>query len=283
MIEAVLNDSPRVTSLADLLFQLYERLGLLLYRNAANTKPEDVDLVHWDVYTWLGMKLEDNLEQCAKRGSEPFRILMDLTSKTNNPHLRKQYRNAAEFFRGLVQLPDARSHIPQMLRGRSHGDLHGRNVLVGRVGERVLWPAVYDYGDMSRANWIALDFVKLEVEFKVRLYPVLFPVDLTKSVCDFEERLNEATERFRKNPIPPLPTPAIREDRCRWLLLQLRWLAMQHLSPPDRHWKWLTEYYFQLALYGLNAARFDNTSLAELQVGLLCAGCAMARYAPLRN
>ena len=64
--------------------------------------------------------------------------------------------------------------LPQTLVGRSHGDLHGKNILVGVQRGEVEFPAVYDYGDMGDANVLVWDFVKLETEFKVRLLLPLY-------------------------------------------------------------------------------------------------------------
>lgn len=63
--------------------------------------------------------------------------------------------------------------FPQTLIGRSHGDLHGRNILVGVERGEVEYPAVFDYGEMNDDNVLVWDFVKLEVELKVRF---LFPL-----------------------------------------------------------------------------------------------------------
>lgn len=64
--------------------------------------------------------------------------------------------------------------IPQTLVGRSHGDLHGRNVYVGVQRREAEYPAVFDYGEMSGSNVLVWDFVKLETELKVRLLPLLY-------------------------------------------------------------------------------------------------------------
>jgi len=64
--------------------------------------------------------------------------------------------------------------VPQTLVGRSHGDLHGKNILVGVQRGEVEWPAVYDYGEMGDANVLVWDFVKLETELKVRLLLPLY-------------------------------------------------------------------------------------------------------------
>jgi len=67
----------------------------------------------------------------------------------------------------------ASKRVPPTLVGRSHGDLHARNILVGVRRGEAEYPAVFDYGDMGKANALAWDFVKLETELKVRLLPPL--------------------------------------------------------------------------------------------------------------
>ena len=61
-----------------------------------------------------------------------------------------------------------------MLRGCAHGDLHGRNILVGIVRDQAMWPTVFDYEDMGPCNLIGWDFVKLETELKIRAYLDVF-------------------------------------------------------------------------------------------------------------
>ena len=64
--------------------------------------------------------------------------------------------------------------FPQTLVGRSHGDLHGRNVYVGVQRREAEYPAVFDYGEMDSSNVLVWDFVKLETELKVRLLAQLY-------------------------------------------------------------------------------------------------------------
>ncbi|MDA1043948.1 MAG: hypothetical protein O3C57_01865 [Verrucomicrobia bacterium] len=64
--------------------------------------------------------------------------------------------------------------IPQCLVGRSHGDLHGRNVFVGVQRGEAEYPTTFDYGEMRDSNPIIYDFVKLETELKVRLLLPLY-------------------------------------------------------------------------------------------------------------
>jgi hypothetical protein len=222
------------------------------------------------------------LKAWDKEGSLPYLRRVNANTETQDAPLNRQFRDPADMFRYILRQSSVAGYIPQMLRGRSHIDLHGRNVLVGRVGNRVLWPAVYDFGTMSRFNWIGWDFVKMETEFKIRAYPKVFPYVTAPYVLPFEVKLFEATERGRDTdhwqPLAPDPRPV---DRLFWLLLQLRRLASVHLGQKGRNGLWLAEYYFQLALYGLNAGRFDNLSPIEQKGAYLSAGCAAARFAPV--
>jgi hypothetical protein len=69
--------------------------------------------------------------------------------------------------------PIVQEKVPQTLIGRSHGDLHGRNILVGNQRGEVEFPIVIDYGEMGVANVLVWDFVKLEMELKTRILPQL--------------------------------------------------------------------------------------------------------------
>ncbi len=89
-------------------------------------------------------------------------------------------------------------HYQSELRfGRAHGDLHSRNVAVGLINGEANWPAVYDFEDMGANNFMAWDFVKMEMELKIRAMRFAFPCppdEFVRRVWDFETRLNEATE-----------------------------------------------------------------------------------------
>ena len=75
-----------------------------------------------------------------------------------------------------------RKRFPQTLVGRSHGDLHGRNILVGVERGEAEYPAVFDYGEMSDSNALVWDFVKLECELKVRFLFSLYQDDEARKV-----------------------------------------------------------------------------------------------------
>jgi ryanodine receptor 2 len=85
-------------------------------------------------------------------------------------------------------------HIPPTLVGRAHGDLHGRNILVGVIRGEVDQPVVIDYGDMAEDNLPVWDFVKLESELKTRILPDLFSQPAAR------ETLARAAPRVRPAP-----------------------------------------------------------------------------------
>jgi hypothetical protein len=199
--------------------------------------------------------------------------------------------------------------VPRMRRGCAHGDLHGRNVLVGILRKRAVWPAIFDYEDMSPCNLLAWDFVKMETELKIRAFPELFPSvplqlddsyqdegsgDVSfpgnnlrwfiRSVQAFEIELAVATEEcHRRSSWPEVTAPAAGSDprrhRLLALLLALRREAALHLGADrGRPREWLDEYYFLLACYGVSVVRFENLMDRERMGAYLSAGVAMARF-----
>jgi hypothetical protein len=93
--------------------------------------------------------------------------------------------------------------LPPTLVGRSHGDLHGRNVLVGVQRGEADYPAVFDYGEMGPDNVLAWDFAKMETELKVRLLP---------EACDDEAREELLAGRLRRD----RPAAPATEARAEW-------------------------------------------------------------------
>jgi tetratricopeptide (TPR) repeat protein len=84
--------------------------------------------------------------------------------------------------------------FPQTLVGRSHGDLHGRNVFVGVQRGEAEYPAVFDYGEMDDTNVIVWDFVKLETEIKVRLLlPLYQDAECRKTLLELGAREHPLT------------------------------------------------------------------------------------------
>jgi hypothetical protein len=284
-LEAALLDGTRLgvptpQSAADVLFQLYERLGLILYRNcyaddpaspAVPLSPERLD-----------ERLGENLTEWSAQSGPAFDTKAVAISAADDAGLTEVFLDPYRFGKAVHAAPG--DWTPCLLRGYAHGDLHGRNVLVGRVGDRVLWPAVFDYGDMGTDKVIGWDFVKLETEFKVRAYAELLAGKqqaFVTRVIEFERSLHEETELCREdaNSWPPAPAGSEPSDRLRWLILMIRKNAANHLGLNCRRSReWLAEYYFLLALYGLNSVRFKNLTALPRLAAYLSAGCAASRY-----
>jgi serine/threonine protein kinase len=212
--------------------------------------------------------------------------------------------------------------LPSTLVGCSHGDLHGRNVLVDVRRGEAEFPVVIDYGAMRPTNVLAWDFVKLEVELKIRLLPRLFldseveavllnrrgdrtglPEDRAQLSADekdraararrlalcfeFETLLAEATSRIdgrlaAEPRQPPGGRPVFaancKLDRALILFLRIRqeaalWLGYQQ----RRHAEWKDEFYFALAAYGLNTAKWDDYEPRQTECALVSAGVAVAQ------
>lgn len=94
------------------------------------------------------------------------------------------------------RIPLSTHSIPSMLIGPAHGDLHGRNIIVGVVRGEAEWPAVFDFDTMAPDNLVAWDFGKLEHELKCRLFPQL--VETAE-----DRRLIQS--QLRMTPREPLP------------------------------------------------------------------------------
>src|SRR5215210_523827 len=111
-----------------------------------------------------------------------------------------------------------------MLRGCAHGDLHGRNILVGCVRDRVLWPAVFDYEDMSPCRLLGWDFVKMETELKIRAYPEVYTDqegNFLQAVQDDEIELAAKTEaHYYDRSWPDVPEGKTPSERLQAILLQ---------------------------------------------------------------
>ncbi len=173
--------------------------------------------------------------------------------------------------------------VPRLLRGCAHGDLHGRNVLVGIVHQRMMWPTVFDYEDMGPCNLIGWDFVKLETELKVRAYIDVFSGKdhelFIKAIKEFEFNLAEATEEaHKKRDWPPIDQVNDPPARLKAVLLMIRRMASEQMG--DDHGRpndWLEEYYFLLMCYGVHTGRFPNYQLRERLGAYISSGVACAR------
>lgn len=99
--------------------------------------------------------------------------------------------------------------LPESLVGPAHGNLDGRNVLVGIERGEAEHPVVFDYGRMSPRNVLAWDFVKLETELKMRLLRDLYDDDeVRKKLCPGPD----APDDWRKYLDPQRPSVLLERD-----------------------------------------------------------------------
>lgn len=196
--------------------------------------------------------------------------------------------------------------VPSFLRGPAHGDLHGRNILIGLVDGEARWPAVFDYEDMTANNALVWDFVKLEMELKIRALQVVFPVEgivlfdptlseqektsspqvrtrsFPEMVAEFEQQLCVRTEKLNNGMFDEWRVTVDAETpqaRLMALLLGLRRQAKKCLEVETGHGRrWLHEYYFGLAAYGTYCGRFHTYTALDFQAAYTTAGIAAGRF-----
>jgi hypothetical protein len=305
-LEAVRSGFPRVLSVCFVVVELFERIGHLLYSQAFRDDPAGPEYAGGaggSGYVFDFPKLDDAMTRwetdppCQSARRDVNSLAADGIGQFLDPVDYLRYVQGYVPWKGLgpappdgleppdLPRPEARDVIPRMLRGCSHGDLHGRNILVGIVREQALWPVVFDYEDMGPCNPVGWDFVKLETELKVRAYLDVFAggtqPQFVRSVQRFEVGLNGETEDCHRSRCwPEVGDPATPEGRLRAILLTIRRMAAQHLGvnhgrPND----WLEEYYFLLACYGVSTGRFENLQPRERLGAFLSAGAATARLA----
>lgn len=224
---------------------------------------------------------------------------------------------------------DKTATIPEMLIGPAHGDLHGRNIIVGTMRDEAEWPAVFDFDKMASDNIVALDFAKLELELKCRLFQQLLDTseereklrklleipsrsdrspslrltpeessiqqraELLELIFAIEQRLDYWTKEIKRDsqakrigvsfqlPIPT-DTPI---GRAMQIIFRIRKEAAIYLGfERHREDKWLHEYYFALACYGVASAKWhsanDHMAWALVSAGVACANLPQLSWPP---
>jgi hypothetical protein len=290
-------------SLRGVLVDLFHHLGTVLYQNAhrlqepaagsasrtrtgkrSGTAPAGIEL-NWDNETESRRTLRYSLDAWPDSGDlAKFRKQVNAAFA----HNYDGYLDPIDFFRfvddrvrGSASAPD---WVPALLRGPAHGDLHGRNVLVGirAKDDHVVMPALFDYEHMAADNLIGWDFVKLETELKIRAYHHLFGGRGRQHfVCDaeaFEQELASQCEARRHRGDLPAFQGAEPRVRLMSLLLLIRHLAGQWLKSEE----WLTNYYFLLGSYGVSTGSYVNQEPDERLGTLVSAGVAAACFASRR-
>jgi hypothetical protein len=276
--------TPTVSSIELLVRVLYERLGMNFYaRSQVIEKPAGnlAKLQAWRTFdTWL-----DTWQDSLNVGDEPqldrLRIRREVLGMLS--YRRNCLIDPVDYLRSVKECP---RFCPLLLWGCSHGDLHGRNMLVSVLDDDVTLPAVFDYADMGLENLVGWDFVKLETELKVRVLAQLLEgpeTDYLFTVLKFECFLAACSLAIHNQEKPP--EAAFKPEglnRLAAILVAIRRQAQRHLGVQRlRDRQWLEEYYFLLACHGVYAGLFDTykTDRRQLAAVYISAGVAARQLA----
>jgi tetratricopeptide (TPR) repeat protein len=201
-----------------------------------------------------------------------------------------QFLDPVDYFHFLDGEQKKANVLPDQFRGLSHGDLHGRNLLVGMDDrEEAGFPSLFDYEHINEDNLVGWDFVEMETELKIRCYDRVFAdcegTKLTQSIQEFEWRLADATKHAHDTRHWPIDREAASpEDRLFAILLAIRQEAFDTLSRPRAgSIQWLHEYFFLLGAYALNTVRYDNQTPLQRMAAYISAGVAAAFWEKLRG
>jgi tetratricopeptide (TPR) repeat protein len=206
--QSILRNSPTFTSVERVLTQVFTEAHRCFYRNAQEDptsqhvlkgvagslelhKSPSV-LERWQREEYLKLRRGAAWLTCGNRSPDsltrpeyidpidylqwllPARIPTSVAHDSSNSN-RHAVPETADIWQpeGSASTSPIGTRIPPMLIGPAHGDLHGRNVIVGVVRGEAEWPAVFDFDKMSNWNLVAWDFAKLELELKCRILPQL--------------------------------------------------------------------------------------------------------------
>jgi tetratricopeptide (TPR) repeat protein len=197
------------------------------------------------------------------------------------PVTSESFLDPVDYLHALDQLNRSIAIAPPLYRGLAHGDLHGRNSIVGIDShEEANFPTLFDYESIHRDNLIGWDFVELEIELKIRCYDFVFGTNLL-AVHNFEKRLAEAAQELQVNQSGDYAksTP---EERLFAVIMTIRRQALIVLSRPlAGKADWLKEYFFLLSVYSVGSIRFGNQKEIEDHYGYISAGVAAAALSHL--
>jgi tetratricopeptide (TPR) repeat protein len=299
LLSCVRHGTPTLESLAGGMSRIYGTLFERFYAQSY-TLEETQQLVAEG--SWLHRKLTPRLEVWKDQPNSAICA----SSTTASPHQQERLRYRRETLVLLdptIESPTFESFLdpvdylrpifsgsatveqrPRMRFGCAHGDLHGRNALVGLIDDEVGSIGIFDFDDVAPNNLLVWDFVKLETEFKIRAYPIVFSTgtlsDFAMNVHTFELELAKDTENYKESgqwqrmaaDVPPA------RGRLMTLLRSIRTEAERSLGRRlNRLHEWLEEYYFGLACYGVQAMTFENVEQYEEVGAYISAGTAASR------
>lgn len=275
ILDACIGSQRFLDSVEATIVQLFAELEDAWYRHAQPRAASTTDASYLKQRVRPGQKnWLDRKTEASRARDEVLWTLSDRNIEFIDPAL---YFNPASW-----------PETPEMLVGTAHGDLHARNVLVGIMEGEARWPVVFDYEDVLCCNPVAWDFVKLETELKKAAFsdPTFLKAgsdkELVQQLYEFEVELHDRTERCYnhnswaepmngKDPAAKLAHVILTIRRMAWKCLEMR---------RGRSRKWLHEYYFLLAAYGVYAARFPvSREVRPLKALFVGAGIAAFRHA----
>lgn len=285
VLGAIQYQAPTVASVANVLEELLNAIGTVCHRRSGvQTMPSTptangIDLLLNCKSKGTRHRLSESLDLWrSRRDAQAIRHDANIAFPIRpDPAI---FLDPVAFFDELMADTNSR-WLPRVRVGSAHGDLHGRNVIVGLTNNQARRPSLFDYEAMSDESLVAWDFVKLETELKIRVYPSLWPgVGLRRlawEIGQFERDFGEQTEKHRTHNTWPTISGDSPPERLLYLMLTIRRIASHHLGH-DRPGEWLREYYLLLAVYGLHVVRYANQS-SELRMGAyVSAGVAASRF-----
>jgi hypothetical protein len=177
--------------------------------------------------------------------------------------------------------------IGPALFGPCHGDFHGRNILVCLKKGKAIGAVAFDYEKMSMRRPIAWELVKLEMELKVRLLESVIQERVKSEnyrfpMIEFELELNKATWQLGNGRIvPPEEFPSA-SKRLFEILLEIRRIAAQVLSP-KRSGGGIAEYLLTTAAYAVRTSKYAERTIKSeaydirmLEIAYIAGGSALA-------
>jgi hypothetical protein len=315
---SVLDDKPDPQSVERALVQIYTDLARWFYYGSEE-RPGDA-LRFYQHYlaralqNWSQDTVEAGQHEQARRRWEIRQDAIWLLCTADPPDGKgnPQYLDACDYVTWAL----TEENVPPTLIGRSHGDLHARNILLAVQRGEAEYPVVIDYGAMATDNVLVWDFVRLETELKNHLLPYLFDdAHARKALTDsdaalpaetralsaarmnfnfrFEKLLAQRTtliegRRDAESRQPPggrIATGHSKVDRLLSIVLRIRqeaalWLGYQ----ASRQHRWRDEYYFALACYGLAHGQKEwDYEPRQTECSLISAGVAAANVGQARS
>ncbi|HUT88050.1 MAG TPA: TRAFs-binding domain-containing protein [Thermoguttaceae bacterium] len=233
----------------------------------------------------------EKLEGCVKKWWRPERVARRrpvLLSIEGKPH---KFQDPVDWINWVLS-PVAENCVPECIFGPCHGDMHGRNVLIGLSNGEAGDQAVYDFEDMDLDLPVAWEFVKLEMELRVRVLPYVIRAmeDGKKDfrhAMEFEQQLYHWTRNLDNQTLRPIKTHRIAFDRDypdQWkrlfaVLLEIRQTAKVCLSGRERPECWKEEYLFTVAAYAVHTAKHAPYDSIHQQLAYIAGGVAAAHFA----